>query len=112
MTYADAVRDYNDPLQIILRNIEVAEPDEVFLARNLIRWQRMEALRAPISLTAVAHEEMKRKLVELLRPLQLPLEGDCDAAYGDRDAQIRSVIRAALRELGVYDAGGCPLCLS
>ena len=29
-----------------------------------------------------------------------------------RDARVRAAVSAALRRLGVYDASGCPLCLS
>lgn len=43
--------------------------------------------------------------------------GDKDAedfcsADDERDAAARDVCREILRRLDVYDAGGCPLCLS
>lgn len=54
---------------------------------------------------------IQRQLVESLRPLVGPTV-DEDGVSSDQHAAIRVVVRSALKELSVYDAGGCPLCLS
>jgi hypothetical protein len=56
-----------------------------------------------------AYADAQRKIVEILRRFQLP---DDEDASSMRDQHVRSIVKGALRELGVYDAGGCPLCLS
>lgn len=54
------------------------------------------------------------QVVAILRTLQ-HAPTTHDDGYIDRwaaDTEVREVVRMALREIGVYDAGGCPLCLS
>lgn len=61
----------------------------------------------------MTHDEAVKAIVEILRPFRgEPVLYDDYAAVGDSDEAIRQVVRAALKELGVYDAYGCPLCLS
>jgi hypothetical protein len=51
-----------------------------------------------------------RILVDTLRPFKKRAVEEWEGDY-EHDEQIREIVRAALRELQCYDAGGCPLCL-
>lgn len=56
-------------------------------------------------------QDATKILVAILEPFQQAQPAE-DEPASDRDAVVRAIVRDALRELGVYDAHGCPLCLS
>lgn len=56
------------------------------------------------------------KIAAILREFQRPASAvnpwDPADISSDRDESVRQIVRRSLERLGVYDAHGCPLCLS
>lgn len=66
-----------------------------------------------VKFQAMPHDEETavNALVDILRLFQQPHTGD-DSYEAERDYKVRNLIRKVMRRLEVYDAHGCPLCLS
>jgi hypothetical protein len=60
----------------------------------------------------MSKEEAVLAIAGILRPFR---KTNLDPDYfctSDVDSDLRDIVRAALRRCDVYDAGGCPACLS
>jgi hypothetical protein len=55
-------------------------------------------------------EEAVKAIVEILRPFQLQVSSP-DIEEWDKDATLREILREAAKELDMYGAGGCRLCM-
>lgn len=57
-------------------------------------------------------EQASDALVAILKPFQILAPTEDEPSEYDKDAKVREIVRTAMRKLDVYDAYGCPLCLS